>query len=184
LSSKPNSADTASRRGGIVFALLVACGVVFIWLTSSWLPATVASHFQGDGSANGFMQRASYIRFMLTFVLGLPLLLAAVSRFAFGNPDARINLPNRQYWLAPERRDETVSYLRRHLTRFNSVLVVFLCYVHWLVVRANQVQPPHLSSPGMLGGLGAFGVFTIVWTRSLLRRFRNAPAMRSEGRGA
>lgn len=176
--------DTASRRGGIVFALLVACGVAFIWLTSSSLPGTVASHFQGDGYANGFIQRAAYIRFMLAFVLGLPLLLAAVSRFAFGNPDARINLPNRDYWLAPERKAETVSYLRRHLTRFNSVLVVFLCYVHWLVVRANQVQPPHLSSPGMVGGLAAFGVFTVVWTRSLLHRFRNAPPMRSEGTGA
>ena len=119
------------------------------------------------------MPRGLYIRFTLAFVVGLPALLVAVSRFALGRPGARINLPNRDYWLAPERRDQTIAYLRTLLARFSAALVVFLCYVHWLVVRANEVQPAHLSNSAMFAGLGAFVVFALIWTRLLLRRFRS-----------
>ena len=160
------------ERRSLWYALLIVCGAAFIWLTSASLPAVVASHFGASGAANGSMPRAFYIRFMLAFAIGLPLLLVVISRLATGS-EARINLPNRDYWLAPEQRQQTLSYLRTHLERFSAVLVVFLCYVHWLVVRANQAQPPQLSNHALMAGLGAFLVFTLIWTRSLLRRFRN-----------
>jgi len=160
-------------------ALLVACGAAFVWLTASSLPSVVASHFGVAGDANGFMPRGLYLRFTLGFVVGLPALLTIGSHLAIGSPRARINLPNREYWLAPERRNETVSYLRAHMARFGAVLLVFLCYVHWLVVRANETQPPRLSNPAMLGGLAAFIVFALVWSRSFLRRFRNQPTGQS-----
>lgn len=157
------------------FALLVACGAAFVWLTAASLPATVASHFAAAGNANGFMSHGQYLGLTLAFVVGLPALLVVGSHFAIGAPGARINLPNRDYWLAPERRDETVAFLRAAMARFGTVLVVFLCYVHWLVVRANAVQPPRLSAGGIIGGLVAFVVFALLWTRWLLRRFRNRP---------
>ncbi len=155
--------------------MLVAGAAGFVWLTSLSLPDVVASHFAGNGSANGFTSRGAYIGLMLALVVGLPALLTVVSHFGLGSPKARINLPNRDYWLAPERRAGTVSYLRGHLARFSAVLVVFLCYVHWLVVRANAVRPPHLSTPWINAGLVGFVVFAIVWIRLILRRFRNRP---------
>jgi hypothetical protein len=159
-------------RRSLWFALLVACGAAFIWLSSASLPAVVASHFGASGAANGSMPRGLYVRFMLAFAMGVPLVLVVLSRVAIGS-GASINLPNRDYWLAPERREQTVSYLHTHLDRFSAVLVVFLCYVHWLVVRANQAQPPQLSNRAMVAGLAAFLVFALIWTRLLLRRFRN-----------
>jgi hypothetical protein len=159
--------------------VLLACAAAFVWLTALSLPDVVASHFGPSGDANGTMPRGAYIRFMLTFMVGLPAVLVGVTHVAMGRPGARINLPNRDYWLAPERRDQTVSYLRTQMVRFSSVLIVFLCYAHWLVVRANRVQPPHLSNPAMISGLVAFVVYAIVWTRFLVRRFRNLPLGRS-----
>jgi uncharacterized membrane protein len=152
--------------------LLVAGGAVFVWLTAAALPPVVASHFDASGVANGAMPRSFYTRFMLALMIGLPVLFAVISR-AIAMPGARINLPNRDYWLAPERRDQTISYLRTHLARVSMVLVVFLCYVHWLVVRANAVQPPHLSNRAILVALGALLVFALIWTRLLVRRFSN-----------
>jgi uncharacterized membrane protein len=150
----------------------VTGGAVFVWLTSASLPPVVASHFDASGVANGSMARTVYVRFMLALIVGLPALFALIS-YAIATPGARVNLPNRDYWLAPERRPQTVSYLRTHLARFSMVLVVFLCYVHWLVVRANEVSPAQLSNRAMFAGLGAILVFALVWTRLLLRRFRN-----------
>lgn len=160
-------------RPGPWFALLLVGCAAFVWLTSASLPLVVASHFGASGAANGSMPRDLYVRFMLAIVIGAPVLLVAVTYFAMGRSDARINLPNRDYWLAPERREQTIAYLRAHLTRFSAVLIVFLCYVHWLVVRANQVQPAQLSNRAMVAGLAAFLIFVLIWTRLLVRHFSN-----------
>ena len=164
-----------SDRLPIKFVLLAACTAAFIWLTSRGLPEVVASHFEADGHANGFMSRGAYVGLMLILDAGLPALLVAITSAALASPTARINLPNRDYWLAPERRGETVSYLRSHMVRFAGVLMIFLSFVHWLVVRANQAQPARLSSSWINAGLAAFVVFALIWTRVLLRRFRKGP---------
>ena len=157
------------------FLLLAACAAAFIWLTSRGLPSVVASHFEANGYANGFTTRGGYVGLMLVFVAGVPTLLVTVMYIGLGRPNARINLPNRDYWLAPERRTETVAYLRAHMARFAVALMALLCYVHWLVVRANQAQPPRLASPWVNGGLAVFIIFAVLWTRTLLRRFRARP---------
>jgi multidrug efflux pump subunit AcrB len=158
------------------FALLIAAAAVFVWLTARSLPPMVASHFGGDGYANGFMSRGGYVRFMLALVIGFPLLLQVVIGFAFRKPDTRVNLPNREYWLAPQRREQTVAFVRSTMRQFVTMLVVFLCYTHWLVVHANASTPPRLSTPWMLGGLMTFLVLSLLWTRRLLRRFRMRPS--------
>ncbi len=119
------------------------------------------------------MPRAIYIFFMLAFVIGLPVLLVFATSFAIGHPSARINLPNRDYWLAPERRDETILVLRAGIMWFGTLLVAFLCYAHWLVVLANESQPAHLDESWFVGGLAVFVVATLVWLTVLLGRFRN-----------
>ena len=122
--------------------------------------------------ANGFMPHDFYVRFMIAFVIGLPTLMVFVTGHVLGGSKARINLPNRDYWLAPERRAETIAFLRAGLIWFGVLLVTFLCYVHWLVVVANRVQPAQLSEPRFFGGLVAFFVALLIWLKVLLGHFR------------
>lgn len=157
------------------FLLLIACAAAFLWLTSQSLPEVVGSHFDASGAADGFMPRRLYVGFMLVVVVVLPLLLVIVQSFVLGSPGARINLPNREYWLAPERRTETLDFLRQHLAHFGSMLVVFLCYAHWLVVRANAVTPPQLAAFWFVGGICVFLASALLWVRTLLGHFRNVP---------
>jgi uncharacterized membrane protein len=159
-------------RTALSFLSILASAVVFVFLTGQSLPDVVASHFSGSGAANGFMPRGFYLRFMLAFVIGLPLLLLVVPYFALSGAGTRINLPHREYWLAPERRAESVAFLRAHSVWFEAMLVVFLCYVHWLVVRANAVQPAHLSAPALIGGFAAFLAAILVWAMVLLGHFK------------
>ena len=44
------------------------------------------------------------LELMLVVVLLPPILLVIMPRIALRNPRARINVPHREYWLAPERR--------------------------------------------------------------------------------
>lgn len=159
-------------KGAGLFALYVACAAVFVWFTSVGLPPLVASHFGAGGAANGFMARNFYARFMLAFVIGLPGFLVLVAWYAVGSDKARLNLPNRDYWLAPERRAATVASLRAGILWFGVLLVAFLCYAHALVVVANGVQPPRLPQSWFIGGLVIFFVVLIIAVRTFLRRFR------------
>ena len=158
-----------------MFLLLVAFAAAFVWMTSDSLPAMVASHFGASGVADRFLPRGGYVGFMLAFVVGLPLFIVGLTTLIFSSPRARINVPHREYWLAPERREETISFLRLHMLRFGAIALLFLCFVHWLVVRANESQPVRLESRWFIGGLAVFVLSALVWAKALFDRFRQVP---------
>jgi hypothetical protein len=154
------------------FFTLLAGALVFIYYTSRSMPPMVASHFNAAGVPTGFLPRDTYLLLMLVVVLLPPILLVIMPRIALRNPRARINVPHREYWLAPERREQTVQIISQHTTRFAGLLVGFLCYAHWLVVYANSSSPPTLSSGWLLAGLVAFMGLTVRWAFGLMGRFR------------
>lgn len=170
-----HSLSTAMQYGKqlLLFLVFVACAAAFVRLTGQGLPDLVASHFDASGIANGFMPRTVYIRLMLALLIGLPALTVFITWAAIGNPKARINLPDREYWLAPERRAETVAFLRGGVMWFGVLLVSFLCYAHWLVVRANEAHPVRLDEQWFFGGLAVFLVVTLIWLTMLLGHFRS-----------
>ena len=53
-------------------------------------------------------------------------------------------LPNRDYWLAPQRRDESLDFLASHGYRLGRVLIVLMTGLHYLVLVANRTEPPIL----------------------------------------
>jgi uncharacterized membrane protein len=163
-----------NRKGLLTFGLYAICAAAFVYLTGLGMPDLVASHFGATGAADGFMPRGSYLGFMILFIIGFPALLVFATWHVFGSPHVRINLPNRAYWLAPERRAQTIAYLRRGVVWFGVLLVAFLCYAHWLVVLANTTQPPHLAVSWMFGGLGVFLVALVIWLAVFLGRFRRS----------
>jgi uncharacterized membrane protein len=161
------------RRGQVLgIAVPVVAAAIFVMMTSQALPARVASHFGRDGSANGYMWRHTYVYFMLAFVVLLPLFLNFIASAVARLPVTMINIPNRGYWLTPERRGLAVDRLRAQMQIFSAMLVVFLCFVHWEVVRANQSVPPTLDNGRFMLGLGLFMAALIVWIVSLRRQFR------------
>jgi hypothetical protein len=164
-----------NSKGTGLFLLYIACAAVFVCFTSMGLPPLVASHFGVGGMANGFMTRAFYTRFMVAFVIGLPAFVVLVTWYTVGHSKTRLNLPHRDYWLAPERRAATVSFLRSGILWFGVLLVTFLCYAHELVVLANEVQPPQLSESWFISGLVVFFVILFVAVRAFMRRFRRDP---------
>jgi hypothetical protein len=158
----------------VLFLVLVAAGA-FVWLTGSALPSIVASHFGRGGVATGFAPKEAYLGLMLTFVVAVPLLLALSARLVGVLPPRLINLPHREYWLAPQRRAATLDALSAMSVQFALVLAVFLCFVHWLVVRANAARPPRLEETPFIAGLALFGIITMARVLLLLRRFNRVP---------
>jgi hypothetical protein len=145
-----------SDRSLKTFFALLGGALCFVYVTSRSMPQMVASHFNSAGIATGHMAREVYLVVTITILLLPPILLVLMPRIALQSPRARINIPHREYWLAPERRAQTVAIILQYTTRFAQMLVVFLCYAHWLVVYANSSTPPSLSSGWLLAGLVVF----------------------------
>ncbi len=160
------------RRGTLALLLLLLMLAGFVWFTASSLPQVVASHFGASGAANDFMPRGTYVALMLVLIVGVPLLLGLLPAALAGEGGSKLNIPNREYWLAPERRESTVAFVRSHGQWFAAAVALFLSYVHWLVVQANKLQPPALSTAGITTGLVVFFLLLAVWLGILYARFR------------
>ncbi len=157
-------------RAALLCAAVLVAG--FIWVSGQFLPPMVASHFGPGGTANVYMPRLVYILFMGGISLVLPVVLGLSAGLVLSVPGVRINLPHREYWLAPERRPAAVAYLRRHLQAMGLFLAVFLGCVHALLVYANFLHPPALNMTLFFACIAGFLISFVVWTGLLLRHFR------------
>ncbi len=160
------------QKSTVVFVAVITCAAAFVARTAQELPSRVASHFRPGGRPDSFMPRDAYETWVLALVVGLPILLVLAHSLVRYLPARFVNLPNREHWLAPERRAETADYLHARSMWFGALLSVFMAYVHWQVVRANARQPPELSEPAVLGGLACFLVALGAWLLGTIRHFR------------
>jgi hypothetical protein len=154
-----------------VFIVLLLFAVLFVTGTASQLPPIVASHFDAAGQPNAFMSRSGYIRFVLCVAVGLPVVVVAILTAVYSRA-ADLKLPNREYWLAPPRVDQTRAFLVAHGVWFGSLLAILGCFVHWLELAANRQQPPHLSNSSFAAVLIAFFIATAAWLAVLMFAFR------------
>ena len=82
-----------------------------------------------------------------------------------------VNLPNRKYWLVPERRAEAAGKLQLWMNWFSLVLALLLGGVTELTLQANLTRTG-LDNQIMMSMLVGFLVITIAMTVGLYRMFR------------
>jgi hypothetical protein len=155
----------------IPLVLLYLCFLGYWAWSFSQLPERIATHFNLSGQPNGWMSRAANQWLVLLLSLFFPsfvVLLSYVARFVPGI----VNVPHREYWLAPERRIETSNYLVRLSLWFACLAVWFVMGIEYSIVQANQQSLPHLSNSMLLLVVGPFLIGTVVWAGVLLRHFR------------
>ena len=134
------------------------------------LPEKITSHFNGFGEPDGWMSKSSFIIFegvILFLIIAeftlLPLLIEKI-------PDSLINLPNKNYWLANDRRAETFSAIRVYFEWFSVGLLGLFIAVNEMVFRANLNQQSLSNS--IWFGLIAFFLFVGIWLVKFLLRFK------------
>jgi hypothetical protein len=114
-----------------------AAFVAYVWITSGQLPARVATHFGAGGEPNGWETHSGYLHFTLFFGAAVPAFVLAVFHLGRLGGGALLNIPHREYWLAPERREETLASLDRVGVRFAGLLVAFFAVLHHFILAAN-----------------------------------------------
>ena len=157
-----------------ILVILYLCFFSYLTFSASYLPNCVATHFNGSGQPNGWMDRSFYLLFMAAFSFVLPLFLVGTSFTLRFFPDKYFNIPQRDYWLATERRAETFSYFFSHSLWFACIALCFIIGIHFSIVQANSLTPAQLSTPMIIGLIGCFVAALVVWIVSMILHFNRA----------
>jgi uncharacterized membrane protein len=155
-----------------LFIALATAVAVFIALSAWALPARVATHFAWGGVPNGWMGRESYLAVITLAATLLPLALAAlISGLPRAFPQA-LNVPNRDYWLASERRNAALAALAGFGWALACLVTLFVAGMHWTIVGAHASVPPRLAETHVHALVLGFAVGLGAWLIALLLRFR------------
>jgi hypothetical protein len=161
-----------NRLLGFGFALLLATAAVLIVTTSSALPPRVASHFAAGGVPNGWQSLESYRATMLTLAIALPVAVVVAAGWLPRRFPRLINLPFRDYWLAPERREATFAALTGFALAIGALVVTFIVALHLVIVAANASMPPRFADGPFWLLTGTFTATIAALVIAYHRRFR------------
>jgi uncharacterized membrane protein len=165
----------SSRLPKLIFILLVLYAASHSYHYYSQLPAVVQSHFNREGIPNGRQSRFVFFSFFLgatvlasVLTFGLPAILRVM-------PSQMINLPNKNYWLSPERRATSFDFISTWFAWFGCAAFLVILFTFDYAVQSN-LHPDHRPDPARFAYvLLAFLAFALVWIIRMFLRFGRFP---------
>ncbi len=148
------------KASTIILAILI---LVFVGQAVNFyppLPETIASHFDASGQANGFMSKTSFFAFGAILLVFLTAMFSLISKWLPEMPDSMVNLPNKDYWLAPERREHTLAVFGNFFAWLNVAVTAMFVAINQIVLTANLMR----KDPNPLALWTVLGVFFAVIT--------------------
>jgi uncharacterized membrane protein len=160
-----------TRVPKVIFVAIISIAIAQCVHDFPQLPDRLASHFAASGMPNGWMTKT---QFLVMYVLVLLPALAIefwVSHRIANKPDARLNLPNKEYWLAPERRAETFAYFEIFCAWYGCAFLLVVVFAMGLAMRANFKTPSQLPTDPIVSDIAGFVIFNVGAVIAMFRRF-------------
>jgi hypothetical protein len=126
---------------GILLLLDVAF-ILHLFASARALPDKVASHFQFNGEADGWISRKTYVAIMVAMGPGLSLIWLGLI-FTFRNPP--------------------LQALIKHIGWAGCLLLAFIFGAHWLTVKANQAPDSKLRMPFFWCSFFVLQIGLLIW---------------------
>jgi hypothetical protein len=164
-----------SRLPKLLFLVLAAYAAIDFSHYYSQLPDVVASHFDAHSVANGWQTKSVFLGFFVGAVALASVLAFGVPYIISRAPTSLINLPYKDYWLAPERRTSTIAFLGRYFAWFGCAALAVVTSSFDYAIRENLHPVAHLDPPAIVYVLAGFLVFTALWLIRLLTYFTTHP---------
>jgi uncharacterized membrane protein len=158
----------------LLFVLTLVIVPAIVYATTATLPERIATHFGNGGYANGWMSHDGYLAFMLAMTTLVPLFVVASTGYLPRIATSQIKIANREHWLSPSRRAETLAWLASHGCWMGIIVALFLGGLHLLTVQANAQVPPRMVMPYFVVLLAIFGVAIVAWIAATAARFRRS----------
>lgn len=161
------------RRTRLLLLGLVSLSLLLAARQWGSAPGVVPSHFDAAGRPNAWSSRNAFFTLEVAVILLVAALFMAIPSLLRATPVSLINLPNKNYWLAPERREATLDRLASYFDVFASTTVLLLIVVFELASLASRGGS--LDSNYFLPALVSYLVFSTAWTVALMRTFMSVP---------
>ena len=164
-----------SRLPKLIFVLLALYATVHFSDLYAQLPNVVASHFNARGAANGWQTKQAFFQVLVGMSALAALLGFAIPQIIVRVPTQFINLPNKDYWLAQDQREETLEWLKAYFGWLACGIYVVMIVAFDYAAQSNlhPNQPPNVGR--LIYTLVGFSTFVIVWLVSMFRRFAHVP---------
>lgn len=164
-----------SRLPKLIFVLLALYAAVHFSDLYAQLPNVVASHFNARGSPNGWQTKQAFFGVLIVVSVVVVVIGFAIPKLISVLPAQMINLPNKNYWLAPDRVAETMKFLESTCAWFACALFLFniLVFDYAIQINLNPGNPPDPNRFWYV--LVGFLVFVAVWTVRMLAKFLRPP---------
>ncbi len=154
-----------------IFFALVALAVIQVIYYYPQMPKVVASHFDGLGAPNDWANKQGFFGLYLAIILMLVAVFEWVPRWSENRGRSGMKIPNRDYWLAPERVEQTKAFFRRQMFIMGIVHLLLAMYAIQLALLANLDQQPMLH-PSIGWALVLYFIFLGVWLIHFHLHFR------------
>ncbi len=161
------------RLAYFVLLISILAAVIQVIVQYPTLPERVATHFGPGGEPDAFSTKESFTLMMLLLVLGMPGFLVLLAKLMPYLPVSMINIPNRDYYLHPDRAARTLVEMETSMVWLAVITEVFMLGLVQLTIQANINGTP-LSMPAFVVLMAVFMVAMIVFCVVLLRRYSHA----------
>ncbi len=152
----------------MLLRLLAPLVLVAMVGTYEWLPEQV-----GDPGHQG--TRLVFFVVMLVTVLHVGLLCPPFMQWFGRRHPGLVNLPHPAYWMAPERRDATLTRLGEHMAGMGLWLVVLVAGLYASALRQGQPQWPWPPIEAWFAGATALALWFVLWVLQIYRLFPAPP---------
>ncbi len=159
----------------MVYGVLLAAAVIqTLWYWPRLLDRVVST-YDAAGDPSGSMAKPLFFALHLLMVAVCVVVFAGLEVILRKAPPSLINIPNREYWLAPDRREATYGRLGESIRSYGTATLVFLIVLAELVIRQNLWPESSVPTIGLWIAASAFVVFTVAWVIRFLLMFRVEP---------
>jgi len=167
-SPEPREPSTLAYR----LLALEAAIMAFQWIHYyPLMPGKMATHFGASGAANGWMPRDGFMAFYCGMCAFLVVLFLLMPKLIGLFPDSMINMPNKEYWLAPERRAATMALMGANMAWLAVLILGLMMAILQLTFLSNLMPEPRLDGTTIALTMGGFFVCMLIWLVAVIKAF-------------
>jgi uncharacterized membrane protein len=158
-----------ARAFFITVILLCGFEAVRLWFLA---PDVMVAHFNMQGNPDRFVPKLVFFGYQAQTVLVVIALSLVMQVLPMILPVQWINMPNREYWYAPERREATIDRLSSFAAALFALILLGIQAGFELAVSANLQKPIVFAAQAMVPVMSGLLVFSFIMLFRLTRSFR------------
>ncbi len=128
------------RLGLIILASAVVLSFGIVNSPTDHLPLRMASHFNAEGVADGWMDKTRFLITSVATMVAVPLSVILMTMLVKFLPDRFLNIPHRDFWLSAGRREKTYAAILDFGFASAGATLWLFAMLHREVLRANEVS--------------------------------------------